>query len=255
MVICSGSRYQSPIKEHNVILATRTSHLQKYYEQLSQAKRVLVVGGGLVGVELSAELCTLCLDKKVILVHDRNVLMERNQPQSQLYATCFLKEKGVKIIYGERVIGKKGRYFFTNKNSKLTADLAIMCTGIKPNNAFLKECFMSSLNERGQLIVNEHLQVNRYTHIFAAGDINDRSVEKTAQNALLQAKIVAYNIRALEHYHPLKIYHSQKTPLVISLGKYDGIFEWHRFVFTGLLPGILKTMIEKREMWKYRLGI
>ena len=39
--------------------------------------------------------------------------------------------------------------------------------------------------------------------------------------------------------------------MVISLGKYDGIFEYKNVVLTGLIPAFLKLAIEKKTMWKY----
>src|SRR3989344_3270942 len=50
LFICSGSKYSQPFKERNVISSTRGFHLGAVHDQLVLAKKVLVVGGGPVGV-------------------------------------------------------------------------------------------------------------------------------------------------------------------------------------------------------------
>ena len=76
--------------------------------------------------------------------------------------------------------------------------------------------------------------------------------EKTAQHAVHQAKCVVWNIRAMENGGKFKRYVGEESPLVISLGKWNGLFVYKKFVLTGIIPGLLKTAIEIREMMKYR---
>ena len=56
LVIASGSSYSSPIKEHHLIDSSNAKLLRDNYSNLCKAQRVLIVGGGLVGVELAAEI-------------------------------------------------------------------------------------------------------------------------------------------------------------------------------------------------------
>ena len=68
----------------------------------------------------------------------------------------------------------------------------------------------------------------------------------------MQAEIAAKNIINTEKGKNLEKYLSKPRIMVISLGKWDGILVYKNFVLTGLIPGILKTLIEWREMIKYR---
>lgn len=255
LAISSGSSYNTPFKEKDIIITARAKNLRDSHEKLEKAKKILIIGGGLVGVELAAEICTHYKDKEITIIHAKDKLIERNHEKAVKYAENFLKNKGIDIIYNERVIKTKKALFTTDKGNKIKADLAFLCTGITPNFSFMKKNFSSSLNEKNQIKVNSYLQlINKtsYNNIFVAGDITDINIEKTAQNAINQAKTLVNNIKALENNKPLFAYQAKQTPLVISLGKYNGIFSWGKFVFTGLIPGILKTLIEKREMWKYK---
>jgi len=252
LIICSGSSYNIPFKEKDIIKVTRAEHLRDYYNNLCNAKEILIIGGGLVGVELAAEICTHYNDKKITIIHSKEKLIERNHEGAIKYAERFLKKKGVKIIYGERATQKKKNFFLTDKGNKLKSDIIFLCTGITPNYDFMESNFSYSLNEKNQIIVNEHLQLIGKKNIFVAGDITDRLEEKTAQNAERQAKIVVKNIIALENKNNLVSYRSKKTHLVISLGKYNGILDLVNFVLTGFIPALLKSFIEIKEMRKLK---
>src|SRR3989338_2183816 len=43
LVIASGSRYNSPIKEKNVVLATRAQELKQYAEKLEKSSKILII--------------------------------------------------------------------------------------------------------------------------------------------------------------------------------------------------------------------
>lgn len=252
LVICSGSSYNVPFKEKDIIKVTRAEHLRDCYNSLCKAREVLIIGGGLVGVELAAEICTHYNDKKITIIHSKEKLIERNHEKAIRYAENFLKKKGVKIIYGERAKQKEENFFLTDKGNKFSTDMAFLCTGITPNYDFMKINFAHCLNEKNQIKVNEYLQLVGEKNIFAAGDITDRLEEKTAQNAERQAMIIVKNIIALENKEDLFQYHSKKTPLVISLGKYNGIIDLGDFVLTGIISALLKSFIEWREMYRLK---
>ncbi len=252
LVICSGSTYSSPIKDQNLVMDLRARNLRNCYDKLCKSKKILIIGGGLVGVELAGEILSKYKNKEVTLVHSMDRLMERNPKRASEYAEGYLKKRGVEITYNERFIDGKKREYFTNKGRKIKVDMAFLCTGITPNFELMKKNFSSKLNEKNQIKVNNYLQLLGEKKIFVAGDVNDTGVEKTAQNAQLQARVVVNNIRALEERRELESYEAKKTPLVISLGKYNGIYCNGNFVLSGFIPAIMKAFIEDWEMFKKR---
>jgi NADH dehydrogenase FAD-containing subunit len=252
LVIATGSRYASPIKDSIMALASRADELHNYFQRLESAQSVLIIGGGLVGVELAAEIVTRYPSKKVILVHAGTHLLERNTLIVQRYATKFLRRHKVEIHYGQMVTRLEGGEFITDSGQSLTADLAFMCTGLVPNNEVIKASFAGAINERGYVRVNKFLQLIDQQQIFAVGDVNDCGVEKTAQNAQRQAKVAIANILALEAGQTLRPYPATATPMVISLGSARGIFTHHGFTLTGFIPALMKAYIERREMRRRR---
>ncbi len=251
LCICSGSKYDMPIKQQNVVAITRAHILRDYYKNLCMAKKILVVGGGLVGVELAAEICTHYKDKEITLIHMNDRLIERNPEKASVYCYNFLYKRGVKIIFNEKVDTVRKNLFFTNSGSEIKVDIAFLCTGIKPNFEMMKK-MKNSLNERNQINVNEYLQLNGFKNIFSAGDVNSIAIEKTALNSKRQARVVIHNILALENETDLRKYSANQNLLVISLGKWDGLVVYKNLVFSGFFPGIFKTIIEKWNMIWYK---
>ncbi|MEK6891211.1 MAG: FAD-dependent oxidoreductase [Nanoarchaeota archaeon] len=252
LIIALGSSYNTPFKEKEVVVATRGEHLRNHYKKLSKAKHITIVGGGIVGVELAGEISDFYKDKKITLVHKHDSLMERNHGKTISHAEKFLKKRGVKILYNEEVKEYNKKILTTNKGTKIKSDLTFICTGITPNFQSLKKYFSKELNEKGQIIVNEYLQVKGYDNIFAAGDITSIKEEKLAQNAEKQAGIVIKNLKNLEDKKSLIKYNSKPRIMIISLGRFNGIFQYRRLIITGVIPGILKTLVEWKTMIKYR---
>ena len=89
LIIATGSRYNVPIKEKNMIITDRGEELRKYSQKLREANTILIIGGGLVGVELAAEIITAYPDKKIKLVHAHAELIERNPGKSRKYAQRY----------------------------------------------------------------------------------------------------------------------------------------------------------------------
>lgn len=260
LVIASGSKYELPIKEQNLVVSTRASHLRDCYEKLCRSKSILIIGGGLVGVELAGEILDHYKkdNKKITIVHSAPEIIPRNNKKTIIYADRFLQKKGVEIIKNERVVKSKnnGKRFITDKNRVLKPDIAFLCTGIKPNFEFLKKNFSKALNEKNQVKVNSFLQVKKQgkvcKNIFAAGDITDLKEEKTAQNSENHALIVSKNICAIEDKKSLHKYESNPRVMVISLGKKNGILTYKNLTFGGLIPAMMKGFIEWKTMLKYR---
>lgn len=255
LVIASGSSYNKPIKEQNeVIASSRANHLRESNEKLCNAEKIVVVGGGLVGVELAAEIATHYDvrdgKKQLYLIHSRSEIMERNSEKSREYAKSFLIKKGVNLILGERLKDYRNKKIILESGKKMAVDIVFLAVGIKPNSDFMEKNFSDKLDIKGFIRVNRNLQLSGIENIFVTGDVSSIREEKLAQNAEKQAEIVVKNIKCLESGEELKEYKGEKKAMVISLGKWDGILEFAKGkkVLTGIIPGILKTLIEKREM-------
>ncbi|MFH1802792.1 MAG: FAD-dependent oxidoreductase [archaeon] len=249
LVICSGSRYELPFKEQGVVVASRGKSLIDSCDRLKNAKRVVLVGGGLVGVELAGEIVGMYGGKKKItIIHSGEQLIERNGKRAVVYVERYLKGKGVEVVYGKRVQNVKNGFCLTDKGTKFKADMVFLCTGITPNFEFLP---CEWLDGKG-VGVNEFLQVRGREGIFAAGDVTSVVEEKTAQNAEKQAEVVVRNICALDAGNHLERYINKRRPILISLGEGQGVLDSSGLVLTGRIPAVMKLFVEWNEMRKKR---
>ena len=250
LVICSGSRYESPVKDRDIIIASRGKNLMKYHNSLSKAKNVLIIGGGLVGVELAGEILSRYNNKTIKIIHSKERIIQRNNIQSVLYAEKFLMKNNVAVTLNETAVKNENSVITTNKNNHFNYDIAFFCTGIKPNSDFVGR---NKLDANGFIKVDKSLRMKEKNNIFVCGDVASINEEKTAQAAEKHSNIVINNLIATEKRKRLKEYTSKKRPFSISLGLYDGIFEYNNFIITGIVAAFIKKFIEIKIMIRYKL--
>ena len=252
LVICTGSSYPVLLENAKNAFAVKTvADAVVLHKRLRKAKKVVIVGGGLVGVEMAGEIVTKAKDKKVTLIETGQKILGRNSASVSMLATDFLTNRGCKIVHGERVVKQEGKFLVTDK-SKIRADVIVWCAGIKSDTKYLGKELHHIVNERKSIRVTHKLQVEGFPRLFAGGDINSIAEEKTAQNADRQARVIVHNILSLEKGNKLQSYVPRSGPLVISLGDWHGLFTFGRFVIPGFIPGVMKHIIEKALLFQIR---
>jgi len=159
----------------------------------------------------------------------------------------------VSIVVGERIVEQTGVYFKSDVGTIHEADIAFICTGNIPNSEILKPGFPEHLNRFGFVKVNEHLQLTGFYNIFVAGDLTDipEEEEKLCQTAFEEIKVVISNIKNQESGKPLTKYVPTPCPMLISLGRHDGILTYRGYTMTGFLPAVMKEFVEWKEMVWY----
>jgi len=221
---------------------------------LKSSQSVLIIGGGIVGVELAGEIVERFKDKQVTIVHSGSNLMPRSPERAIRYTEDFFVRNGTTLIFKDKVTQQEGNRFITQNGQVIEADIAFLCTGNVPNTDFLKNQFFSdSLNSYGFVKVNPFMQLERYANIYVAGDLTDipEEEEKLCQTAAAEVQTVISNIRLSELGLPLSRYIAGKCPILISLGKYDGILTYRGFTYTGFVPAAMKEFVEWKEMVHY----
>src|SRR3989344_6506176 len=77
LIIASGSSYNTPFKEKDVVIATRGNKLRNYNSNLEKSKSITIIGGGLVGIELAGEIINFNRNKPVTIIHSGDKLILR----------------------------------------------------------------------------------------------------------------------------------------------------------------------------------
>jgi len=256
LVLASGSFYNEPFKAENVVSETRAHELSDFYNKLKNAKSVAIVGGGLVGVEVAGEILDKYPEKEITIIHSHERVLERNPLKTSSYAENYFSKKGVKFVFNERVKDYKKKILETDKGTKIKADLVFGTIGITPHSEMIvKSEYKNLVDKRNFVEVDEFLRLKGVGenggNIFVCGDVAGIKEEKTAQHAVHQARVVVCNIRYSEGGKKLHKYIGEESPLVISLGKWNGLFVKGNFVLTGFIPAVMKWFIEWNEMRKY----
>lgn len=111
LVVAAGSDYEAPMKanhtEHSAVQRREALHRAAgAIRGVTSEEGVLVVGGGAVGVELAGEIAhARGSGDGVTLVHSGSALLSQlGQPSMGDAALAWLRNKGVQVVLGERVV-------------------------------------------------------------------------------------------------------------------------------------------------------
>ncbi|PSS25761.1 hypothetical protein M430DRAFT_33354 [Amorphotheca resinae ATCC 22711] len=179
LVLATGTRtigdlpWKSSVKGYE---ATKEI-LHKYRDQVKTAKSIVLGGGGPTGAETAGELgFEFRKSKEITLITSAPELCADSLPVNiAKVAEKELQKLHVKIVKGVKITGVKptedGKTELTldNGETKIT-DLYLPTVGVLPNSEYVPKAL---LNEKGYVIVDQHLRVKNATDIWAAGDIID----------------------------------------------------------------------------------
>ncbi|XP_008428719.1 ferroptosis suppressor protein 1 [Poecilia reticulata] len=259
LILCTGSDGPFPGKFNTeASLQDGVTAYEDMVGQIQAADSVLVVGGGATGVEMAAEIKTEYPDKKVVLIHSRIGLADPLMAQSvRQQAKEVLLEKGVELVLDQKVSNlselplnrtQKNLQVRTDKGETLETDLVICCTGIRVNSGAYASSLAGSIAADGALKVNQYLQVEGFSNIFAVGDCADLREAKLAYHAGLHAYVAVSNIISSLSGKPLTPYRTGYVSMLLAMGRDDGVGQ-----FNGVrLPRWLVALGKSRDLllWK-----
>ncbi|MPW24406.1 CoA-disulfide reductase [Alkalibaculum sp. M08DMB] len=178
----------------------------KDYLRNNNVKKVAVIGGGFIGIEMAENLKHLGLEVSIIeMAHqilgplDVDVVEKLQE---------HIKEQGIELILGDGVKEFKkcddSIRIITSDNKNINVDMVILSIGIKPNSQIAKESGIK-VGKGGGIIVDQNLRTSD-EYIYAAGDVIqiEDYVNKVpgmiplAGPANKQGRIVANNIAGIE---------------------------------------------------------
>ncbi len=207
----------------------------------------ILIGGGFIGAELAAALCTLKKDVTMIFP-DQYILQRVLPPNLASYVTQQYAGNGVTIMSGdlptniERSDG--ATRVMTKAGKQLTSDMAIAAIGL---NLHVEMALQAGLKTEQGIVVNNLLQTSD-PNIFAAGDIAffpAKTLEKSIRvehwnNAQVQGKYAGQNMAGAKNpYDYLPYFYSD----LFDLG----------FEAVGEIDSRLETFADWRE--EFREGV
>ena len=136
-----GTSYSSNIKVANPSVEYRCRQLQAEVAVMRSTDTVLIIGGGLVGVEVAANVAEKTMKgKRVILVQSGPYLLPRVR-NAHDKVVPYLQKLGVEVRCDERVVefNDLERTYVTNKGNRFVAGKVYRCTGAVPNTEALSD--------------------------------------------------------------------------------------------------------------------
>lgn len=208
LVIASGSKPYLPEQMRNEKLQNFVFTFRSYEDLLAlkkkvaQAGRVIIVGAGLLGLELASAL----EGKETTIVE----LSKRILPKQLDEVASFLLEehivkKGIKIILDNKIENveyhQNGLKITLSSGQAIECDLLIFSAGVVPNTEFINSQ-EDILNSKKGIDVNYKMQT-KLPNVYACGDVAyiDGQNPGTWTFALESAKIVAKNILGFEAFY------------------------------------------------------
>ena len=170
-------------------------HAKHIREKIKGIKKVVIIGGGVIGIEAALRAVDTGLDVTIIEYLDS--LMQRNlsNKASELLAQT-LKAKGIKLYMGhavEHIDDSSDQISIrTNKEEDIKADLVILSIGNSFDLGFVRD---SGLKMDRGIITDEYMQTSD-KNFFAGGDISQLPGAInvcSAVKAIKQGKIAGIN--------------------------------------------------------------
>ncbi|CAG8650225.1 6833_t:CDS:2 [Dentiscutata heterogama] len=239
LIIATGSNHSKPAKMSANNKEESIAEIIAQRETVKNAKKILIIGGGPVGIELAGEIASVYHDKEVTLTHSEDHLLTDKFPKKMTDLLAKqLRELNVKLIFGEKVIlpssgigdGLSPLTLGTDKGTQIESDVQFVAFGAKPNTEVVKTLDQSLIEQHTTLVkVKPTLQLehDNYAHIFALGDVTNIKETKLAYRANLHADVVNKNIIALINNNKLVGYSPGAEVMFVPIGKDKG---------AGLLP-------------------
>ncbi len=176
LILATGSRAnvpkEAPVHLPGIFTMRMRQDADALKTFLNSEGHVLIIGGGLLGLELAASLKEMDIDISIVQLSSR--LMERQIDNlgGQLLLD-FVEEKGIRVYLNDQVqsvegeAGTRGLSVHLKSGKTIRVDAVVYAVGTRPNIEIAQEAGIET--SRG-IVVNDHLQTSD-PNIFAMGEI------------------------------------------------------------------------------------
>jgi 3-phenylpropionate/trans-cinnamate dioxygenase ferredoxin reductase subunit len=224
-----------------------------------------VIGGGILGPEISASLAMNA--RKVSMIFPEECIGERLYPRPLAnFLNVYFRKNGVNVHFGERVdrIHRQGEKLIvhTNRKDGKAVDVVIVSIGIEPNVELARS---AGLDVRNGVVVDETLRTS-FPDIYAAGDVAEfpcfdlgRQLRiEHADNACVMGRVAGHNMAGRpEPYRHLPSFYSHVFDLGYeAVGEIDSEMEivedWDQKFRKGVIYYLRETCVRGVLFWNTR---
>ncbi|PWN21569.1 FAD/NAD(P)-binding domain-containing protein [Microstroma glucosiphilum] len=198
LIYALGSHLPDPLRTVARTKPQGMHWMSDVQNQIKNSERIVLVGGGALGVEFATDIKSVYPDKDVTLIHSRQRLLPNFDERIHEIAKARMEELGVKLVLGERLALTEGcpqgsttaldpdpeheasqdasrpkpirrpsdalhsglKRVRTTGGKEFICDLLMLCTGQQPNSGLMASLSPSSVDSHTRLVrVQPTLQV------------------------------------------------------------------------------------------------
>jgi NADPH-dependent 2,4-dienoyl-CoA reductase/sulfur reductase-like enzyme len=164
-----GANLKNVFKVHK-----RYEEVEVLQKALRSANKIVIIGGGFIGVEFADDLSNIKKDITIVEMLPHCLLLNFDE-EFAIKAEEKLKQRGIKIITGRTVkmiYGKeKAEGVELENGEKISADVVVVSVGYRPNIELAKKIGLR-IGDYG-VLVDEFMRTND-PNIFAVGDMTEK---------------------------------------------------------------------------------
>jgi len=169
-------------------------------EFTKKTKKVIVIGGGLLGLEIASSLKKLGQQVEVVEMFPR-LLPRQLDPDGATILKNRIASRGIDIVLGVKTVEILGREtvsgILLDSEEELSGDLVLISAGMRSNTELALE---AGIKVNKGVVIDGHLRTSA-DDVYAVGDVAEFEgiVYGIIPAALEQASIAAANILGMEH--------------------------------------------------------
>ncbi|RUA16251.1 MAG: dihydrolipoyl dehydrogenase [Flavobacteriia bacterium] len=197
IIIATGSKPSTlpfiQLDKERIITSTEALKLKEV------PKHLIVIGGGVIGLELGQVYKRLGSEVTVVEYMDRIIPTMDAALSKELMKVLKKQKMSFNLSHKVKAVERKGKEVIVKADDKkgeevvLTGDYCLVCVGRRPYTDGLNlEAAGVKLDDRGRVAVNDHLQTN-VSNIYAIGDVIKGAMlaHKAEEEGVLVAEFLA----------------------------------------------------------------
>lgn len=208
---------------------------------------VSLIGGGLTGVELAAELREVRHDLS-IRIYDRGEKLLKGFPDKlRSFVMKWFVDHGIEIRSNSTIEKIEENTIVVN-GTREHADAIVWTAGVQPVKV-VRDLEVEK-DKTGRIILNDYYQINEYPEVFVVGDCASLPYAPSAQLAGKQGEQVAKMLDEIMNGKEIQIPGEVNLKGTLgSLGKKTGFGVVYNNPVTGAVPRLMKS----GTLWAHKL--
>ncbi|UZJ55452.1 hypothetical protein CBS101457_004772 [Exobasidium rhododendri] len=257
-ILSVGTDYAIPMRPMSTKLAEAKEGLRTMQKEIAEAKHILVVGGGAVGVEFAGEVVYNHPDKKVTIVDMSDGLVQGYRAALGQSLLNQLEKKKVEVLLNtgleltkehfeqsQRLQAEPLKINLSN-GTVIETDFLFIATGGKPNTGLVPQDALDDGKPRRFDVNSGTLRMSHPTFAkkwFAMGDASNAPGAKTHVSATNQTPIVAAQVTSLITNSSVstKVYKTPSSVIAVPIGENGGASQIFYPVFGEWFTTLIKS--------------